>query len=134
MTCCEKAIKKVAVDYTVTNRDNIILCDTDAKGSDLTISLLTAGGKKGKSYTIINLGDTYKVIIVPKGSETIGGSPTVNLYQKDNAIEFTSDNSNWQIQDAYAMSAHGMSSEGRDRKSTRLNSSHIQKSRMPSSA
>ena len=38
------------------------------------------------------------------------------------------------LKDAILEAAHKVGEDGKDRKSTRLNSSHIQKSRMPSSA
>ena len=59
------------------------------------------------------------------------GAPTTNMMH-DKGL---STNIDWRDQDAYGRSLGARQRQKmRDRKSTRLNSSHIQKSRMPSSA
>ena len=66
----------------------------------ITITLPTAVGVSGKSIVIQkNTSDTNIVIVQTTSSQTINGNaPPLNLLGKGDAVTFTSDNANWQIQ------------------------------------
>ena len=81
----------VAVDTTILPTEDVI----DATSADITITLPTAVGKEGKTYTVKN-SSAGVITISPSGAETIDGESSIDTNSKT-ALTLLSTNSNWII-------------------------------------
>jgi hypothetical protein len=86
----------VTSSYTVLDPDLLILAN--ASSGDVTVTLQTAAGRE-RRRVIVKKTDTSSnlVIIDPDGSETIDGSSTISLTQKNAVREMMSDGTNWRL-------------------------------------
>lgn len=93
------ALITVIADYTITANDSIIVGDTEAYGGDITVTLPSAIGIKGRQYIIKSMDSTgsYALAIDTTNSETMDGqAPTYDLADFEVA-NFVSDGANWVV-------------------------------------
>ena len=79
----------VAVDTLLDDTHAIVLVSAAA-----TISLPTAMGIAGRLYNVVRTG-TGLVTILPDGTETISGDPSLVLTSQWDPVVFVSDGANW---------------------------------------
>lgn len=80
-------------NYTATAADHTIV--VDATAGAVTITLPTAVGIKGRTYTIKKIDNANNVVIDGNGSQTIDGSTTKTLTTQYQTVTVQSDNANW---------------------------------------
>jgi hypothetical protein len=82
-------------NYTFTANDETIKFDTSS--GNITASLPTAVGIKGKWYVAIKTSASNTLTIDPDGSETINGSSTYAITNNNSTVTIQSDGSNWYV-------------------------------------
>lgn len=83
-------------NYTMTDADTLIL--VDATGGNKTITLLSAIGRKGRRVAVKKIDATANLVVIDAaGTETLDGSLTISLTQKNAVREWMSDNANWRL-------------------------------------
>ena len=88
-------VTKVA-SYIVQASDDIIL--VDASGGDVTLTLPPILSNEGKTYTVAKIDSSaFKVIIDPDSSELINGESSIDLVDKDQVLQFLSNDSSWMV-------------------------------------
>lgn len=85
----------VTADYTITAANSTILAN--CTGGNITVTLPTADGIGGRSYTIKHIGTANTVTIDGNGSETIDGSTALTIIFQHDSVTVQSDGTNWQI-------------------------------------
>lgn len=89
-------------NYSYTANDEVIKFDTTS--GNITASLPSAVGNKGKWFTAIKTVAANSLIIDPSGAETINGAATLTLTAQNSSVTFQSDGSNWFVNSTTANS------------------------------
>lgn len=93
------------VNYSYTANDEVIKFDTTS--GNVTASLPSAVGNKGKWFTAIKTVAANSLIIDPSGTELINGAATLTLTAQNSSVTFYSDGSNWFINSNTASGGSG---------------------------
>jgi len=92
----EDGLTAVSGTYTTLDTDTVITANTN--GGAFTITLITAVGNTGLTYTIKKIGtDTNLVTIDGNGSQTIEGAANLGLMTPGEYVTLTSDGANWLV-------------------------------------
>lgn len=93
------AVTAVGVtSYTVLSTDSVLTVDDTAIGGNVTLNLLSAATLgSGWTLDVKKTGSTHSVTIDPAGTETIDGNSTLIITDKNQAVRFVSNGTNWDI-------------------------------------
>lgn len=94
--------------------EDIVLANPSA--GDQTLTLPAASGNSGLRYRIINIQDTYNIIVDGNGAETINGSITYYLTRNTEAVTIVCNGTAWYIESEkkvpLVIEAHSNDGEG----------------------
>lgn len=83
-------------DYAMVDTDTLI--KVDATSGNKTVTLLSAAGRSGRRIAVKKTDASANLVIIDAaGSETLDGSLTISLTQKNAVREWISDGANWQL-------------------------------------
>ena len=93
------AVTAVGVtSYTVLSTDSVLTVDDTAIGGNVTLNLPSAATLgSGWTLDVKKTGSTYSVTVEPDGTETIDGNLTLAITDKNQAVRFVSNGTNWEI-------------------------------------
>lgn len=94
----QTSVTTASASTTLTNLSFGSTQKINAAAGTVVLTLPTASGSSGKSIEFIKSDlSTNVALILPTGSETIGGSTALGLYNTNDAVTLRSDGTNWQI-------------------------------------
>jgi hypothetical protein len=85
--------------YTLTDADQLVLVDTTA--GSVTVTLPSAVGRRGRTFTIKKLIAANTLTIEGDGTETLDGAANIALTTRYAARTVQSDNANWHVVSAH---------------------------------
>tara|TARA_Y100000296_G_C5130860_1_gene235472 strand:+ start:794 stop:1189 length:396 start_codon:yes stop_codon:yes gene_type:complete len=89
-------VVSMTATYSMVDIDSLILMD--ATDGDRTVFLLTAAGREGRLAEVKKTDSSANTVkIDPTGSETIDGSSSIVLTQKNAMRAMRSDGTNWRL-------------------------------------
>ena len=93
------AVTAVGVtSYTVLSTDSVLTVDDTAIGGNVALNLPSAATLgSGWTLDVKKTGSTYSVTVEPDGTETIDGNLTLAITDKNQAVRFVSNGTNWEI-------------------------------------
>ena len=93
------AVTAVGVtSYTVLSTDSVLTVDDTAIGGNVTLNFPSAATLgSGWTLDVKKTGSTYSVTVEPDGTETIDGNLTLAITDKNQAVRFVSNGTNWEI-------------------------------------
>ena len=93
------AVTAVGVtSYTVLSTDSVLTVDDTAIGGNVSLNLPSAATLgSGWTLDVKKTGSTYSVTVEPDGTETIDGNLTLAITDKNQAVRFVSNGTNWEI-------------------------------------
>lgn len=90
------AVRTFTASAALTAADEHAL--VDASGGNLTLTLPSAAGDVGRTFTVIKTDASANTVTVdPAGTETINGGATAVITRQHTALTIISDGANWRV-------------------------------------